>query len=247
MIQITVVKISGYGPWTLTLGYDREYQVQMLQSSLYAKMQRLFAEKECLVFPNRYDEFVVASSGLDMAGHRVIQEDMHASFEVKLDMCAGMGDTPYQANLMAHRSRTNDTFLSKASDTDYDDDDITIMHMDVENLTSRTTLESPYDISVRILNLYQAMAQYFVKRQSLSFFMGGDNFMILASEPAKADAEKFVRHIQESQGIALNCGIGRGRRARRAAALATRSLDMIRDMRRAGQQKPRVYEVQHAD
>lgn len=245
MIQITVVKISGYGPWTLTLGYDREYQVQMLQSSLYAKMQRLFAEKECLVFPNRYDEFVVASNGLDMAGHRVIQEDVHASFEVKLDMYAGIGDTPYQANLMAHRSRTNDTFLSKASDTDYDDndDDITIMHMDVENLTSRTTRESPYDISVRILNLYHAMAQYFVKRQSLSFFMGGDNFMILSSESAKADAEKFVRHIQESQGIALNCGIGRSRRARRAAALATRSLDMIRDMRHAGKQKPRVYEA----
>ena len=242
MIQTTVVKISGYGPWTLTLGYDREHQVQMLQSSLYAKMQSLFAEKGCLVFPNRYDEFVVASNGLDTAGHRAIQDEMHASFEVTLDMHAGVANTPYQANLMAHRSRVNDTFLSRAPDAD-DDDDIIIMHMDVENLTSRTTRESPYDISVRILNLYQAMAGYFVKRQSLSFFMGGDNFMILSSESAKADAEKFVQHIQESQGIALNCGIGRGRRARRAAALATRSLDMIRDMRHAGQQKPQVYEA----
>ena len=34
MIQITVIKITGYGPWTLTLGSDREHEIQMLQASL---------------------------------------------------------------------------------------------------------------------------------------------------------------------------------------------------------------------
>lgn len=246
MIQISMVKIKGYGPWTLTLGYDREHRVQMLQSSLYAKMQRLFAEKDCLVFPNRYDEFVVASNGLDMAGHRIIQNDINTSFEVKLEMHAGAANTPYQANLMAHRAIAEDTFLCTSSDDDIDtddaDDNITIMHMDVDDLTSYTTKESPYNISLRILNLYQAMAEYFVRRQSLSFFMGGDNFMILASDAGKADAEEFVQSIQKSQGISLNCGIGRGTKARQAAALATKSLDMIRDMRHAGRQNPQVYE-----
>ena len=242
MIQVTAVKISGYGPWTLTLGYDREHQIQMLQSSLYARMQSLFAEQNCLVFPNRYDEFVIASSGLDMAGHHTIQKSLHADFEIRLDIHAGVADTPYQANLMAHRARADDTFLIKAPNVD-DTDDIIIMHMDVEDLTSRTTRESPYEISVRMLNLYHAMAQYFVKRQSLSFFMGGDNFMILSSEEGMADAEKFVAYIQRSQEIKLNCGIGRDQTARKAAAAATRSLDTIRDMRHMGQQKPQVYEA----
>ena len=32
MIQLTIIKITGYGPWTLTLGSDREHELQMLQS-----------------------------------------------------------------------------------------------------------------------------------------------------------------------------------------------------------------------
>ena len=39
MIQLTIMKITGYGPWTLTLGFDREHELQMLQSKLYNKLQ----------------------------------------------------------------------------------------------------------------------------------------------------------------------------------------------------------------
>ena len=51
------MKITGYGPWTLTLGSDREHELQMLQASLYQKVQELFSKKKGLVFPNRSDEF----------------------------------------------------------------------------------------------------------------------------------------------------------------------------------------------
>jgi len=53
MIQLSILKISGYGPWTLTLGSDREHELQMLQASLYKQVQKLFSEKNCLVFLNR--------------------------------------------------------------------------------------------------------------------------------------------------------------------------------------------------
>ena len=33
MIQICIAKITGYGPWTLTLGSDREHVLQMLQAT----------------------------------------------------------------------------------------------------------------------------------------------------------------------------------------------------------------------
>ncbi len=32
MIQLSILKITEYGPWTLTLGSDREHELQMLQS-----------------------------------------------------------------------------------------------------------------------------------------------------------------------------------------------------------------------
>ena len=50
MIQLTIMKITGYGPWTLTLGSDREHELQILQASLYQNVQKLFSEKNGLVF-----------------------------------------------------------------------------------------------------------------------------------------------------------------------------------------------------
>ncbi len=35
IIQLTIIRIEGYGPWTLTLGTDREAQLQMLQAKIY--------------------------------------------------------------------------------------------------------------------------------------------------------------------------------------------------------------------
>ena len=64
MIQLTIIKINGYGPWTLTLGSDREHKLQMLQASLYKEVQKLFSEKNCIVFLNRSDEFFAITNGL---------------------------------------------------------------------------------------------------------------------------------------------------------------------------------------
>jgi len=40
MIQLSILKITEYGPWTLTLGSDREHELQMLQASIYKEVQR---------------------------------------------------------------------------------------------------------------------------------------------------------------------------------------------------------------
>ena len=72
MIQLTIIKINEYGPWTLTLGSDREHGLQMLQASLYKEVQRLFSEKNCLVFLNRSDEFFVVTNGLTLNDHITI-------------------------------------------------------------------------------------------------------------------------------------------------------------------------------
>ena len=69
MIQLTIIKITGYGPWTLTLGSDREHKLQMLQSSIYNEIQNLFSEKNCLVFSNRFDELFAVTNGLSLDDH----------------------------------------------------------------------------------------------------------------------------------------------------------------------------------
>ena len=99
MIQLSILKISEYGPWTLTLGSDREHELQMLQASLYKEVQKLFSEKNCLVFLNRADEFFVVSNGLELEDHIQIQKSLEKLFDIRMTISIGYGESPFEANL----------------------------------------------------------------------------------------------------------------------------------------------------
>ena len=96
MIQLCIAKITGYGPWTLTLGSDREHVLQMLQATLYKNLQKYFSEKNCLVFANRADEFFAVTNGLCVQEHEAIKKQTNdprtkvffaASFRSALEAC----------------------------------------------------------------------------------------------------------------------------------------------------------------
>jgi len=248
MIQLSILKISGYGPWTLTLGSDREHELQMLQASLYKELQKLFSEKNCLVFLNRADEFFVVSNGLELDDHIQIQQTLEKLFDVRLTISIGFGKSPFEANLQAYEGKKNETILNKKHNifgfvNGKSDSKVSIMHLDVENLTSRGQTNSPYEISSIIFALYSKMSKFFLEKNSLTFFMGGDNFMVIASDDAKNSAQNFIDMIKRDDKISLNCGIGNGNTAREAVKLATKSLDTIREIRDSGKEKPEVYEL----
>jgi GTP cyclohydrolase IIa len=248
MIQLSILKINGYGPWTLTLGSDREHALQILQASLYKEIQKLFSEKNCLVFLNRADEFFVVSNGLTLKDHIEIQKNLGKSFDIKLTMSIGYGGSPFEANIKAYEGKKSETFLSKEYAiygfiNDNSKQEVSIMHFDVDNLTSRRKINSPYEITSTIFNLYAKMSNFFLKRNSLAFFMGGDNFMVVANDDAKNSVKDFIKLIEKEDGITLNCGIGNAKTSREAVKLATKSLDTIREIRDSGKEKPNVYEI----
>ena len=86
------------------------------------------------------------------------------------------------------------------------------------------------------------MSEFFLMQNSLTFFMGGDNFMIISSSTAKENTTRFLELMEKKYGISMNCGIGTAKTAREAASLATKSLDAIRKMRDSGK-KQRVLEL----
>ncbi len=248
MIQLSILKISGYGPWTLTLGRDREHELQMLQASLYKEVQKLFSEKNCLVFLNRADEFFVVSNGLELDDHIQIQQELEKLFDVRLTVSIGYGKSPFEANLKAHDGKKNETILNKEHNIfgfvdGKSDSKVSIMHLDIDNLTSKVQTNSPYEISSIIFSLYSKMSKFFLEKDSLTFFMGGDNFMVIASDDAKNSVQNFIDMIKNDDKISLNCGIGNGDTAREAVKLATKSLDTIREIRDSGKAKPEVYEL----
>ena len=249
MIQLSILKINDYGPWTLTLGSDREHELQILQSSLYKELQRQFSQKNCLVFLNRADEFFVVSNGLDLEDHIKIQKHMETVFEIGLVISIGYGDSPFEANLKADEGKKNGISLSNEHEifgfvNNSSSKEVTIMHFDVDNLSSKREKLSPFEISLIIFDLYAKMSKLFMEKNSLSFFMGGDNFMAVASIEGKKFAQDFIELIKKENGILLNCGIGTGKTSREAANLATKSLDTIREIRDSGKEKIEVYELQ---
>lgn len=248
MIQLTIIKIVEYGSWTLTLGSDREHELQMLQAHLYGEIQKLFSEKNCLVFSNRFDEFFVVTNGLSLEDHVQIQKKLGRISKLKLSMSIGCADNPFDANLRAYEGKKTPVILDEKHSiygfvNGTVDQKVTIMHFDVENLTSRRKVKSPYEISSIIFSLYAKMSEFFLGKKSLTFFMGGDNFIVVSSDNPKQNAKEFLELAKKKFDITLNCGIGTGRTAREAVKLATKSLDTIREIRKSGKEKPEIYEM----
>src|ERR671935_2260606 len=106
IIQLTIIRIEGYGPWTLTLGSDREAQLQMLQAKIYHDVEQLFSEKNCIVYFNRFDEYFAITNGLDALDHKEIQRELAGLYDdLKMSMAIGSGKTAFEANLNAYDAR----------------------------------------------------------------------------------------------------------------------------------------------
>jgi GTP cyclohydrolase IIa len=220
----------------------------MLQANLYKEIQKLFSEKNCLVFSNRFDEFFVVTNGLTLKDHIEIQQKLANISKLKLSMSIGYADNPFDANLRAYEGKKTPVFLDeKHSIYGFVDgtanQQVTIMHFDVEDLTSRRKIKSPYEISSIIFRLYAKMSEFFLNKKSLTFFMGGDNFMVVSSDNPKKHAKEFLDLAKKEFDITLNCGIGTAKTAREAVSLATKSLDTIREIRNSGKEKPEIYEL----
>ena len=248
MTQLTIIKIIDYGSWTLTLGSDREHELQMLQASLYKEVQKLFSTKNCLVFLNRSDEFFAVTNGLTLEDHIKIQKELESAFDLRLSMSIGYGETPFEANLKAYEGKKTRVFLDKVHNiygflNGKTDENVTIMHLDVENLTLLRSTKSPYEVSSSIFQLYAKMLEFFLDKKAIAFFLGGDNYMVVTNENAKQIAREFIDVVKKEQGIVLNCGIGTAKNAREAAKFATKSLDTIREIRNSGKEKPEIFEM----
>lgn len=259
-IQITIIRIEDYGPWTLTLGSDREARLQMLQSRMYYDVQRLFSEKECLAYSNRFDEYFAISNGLSVSDHVAIYKQLGSLYtNLKLSMTIGKGNTPFEANVYAHKSRqageslTTDanifgqTMLHFSSDFEFskpsqtasnlaslNGDFVQIMHVDVNNSKKISLDLSPYEITCLMVKIYSLLSDEFLKKGCLTFFIGGDNFMVISNDTTKEEAEAIIDKVGRVVGIKLNCGIGIGKTGRNAASNATKALDTIRDLREKG-------------
>jgi GTP cyclohydrolase IIa len=281
MIQLTIIRIEGYGPWTLTLGFDREAELQMLQAKIYYDVQRLFHEKDCIVYFNRFDEYFAITNGLSVEEHTKIQHLLAGLYkDLKMSMAIGVGRTAFEASMNAYRARSEKKtgsleedknninnskneqifFYSavagvvtqrdkeKETGADVDGEDkmfAQIMHIDVDSSTKLAGRLSPYEVTALVAKLYGLLAEEFLKLDALTFFLGGDNFMIISNGVPKNLVDGVIKKVTSSLDdiVKFNCGIGIGKNGRLAAKAATQALDTIRSMRDQGKIQT-IYEIQ---
>jgi GTP cyclohydrolase IIa len=246
MIQLTIIRIEGYGPWTVKLGSDREAQLQMLQAKIYHDVQRIFSEKNCIVFFNRFDEYFAVTNGLDADDHREIQRELTKTYkDLTMSMAIGAGKTAFEANLNAYHARKEGRMLdsdSRIFGSVHDADVAQIMHIDVDSSTKVSSRLSPYEVTALVMKIYGRLVEEFLKYNSLAFFLGGDNIMVVSNGVTREQADEVIKRATAGIDIKLNCGVGIGGTGRRAAEAATKALDTIRDLRKEGKIQT-IYEI----
>ena len=247
MIQLTIIRIEGYGPWTVTLGSDREAQLQMLQARIYYDVQRLFSEKDGIVFFNRFDEYFAITNGLGVNHHRDIQRELTKLYDnMSMSMSIGAGKTAFEANLNAYhirkegKMRDDDTTIFGSGDHA---GIAQIMHIDMDSSAKVGNWLSPYEVTALVMKVYSNLAEEFLKYNSLAFFLGGDNIMVISNGMAKEHADKVIKNVTAGIDVKLNCGIGIGKTGRKAAEAATKALDKIRDLRKEGKIQT-IFEIE---
>ena len=248
MIQLTIIRIEGFGQWTLTLGSDREAQLQMLQARIYHDVQRLFSERDSIVFFNRFDEYFAITNGLGADDHLQIQHELTKLYDkMSMSMTIGTGKTAFEANLNAYRTRKEGKMLNSNAgvfgSVQPHANVAQIMHIDIDSSAKVGNRLSPYELTALVMKIYSRLAEEFLKHNSLAFFLGGDNIMVISNGMRKEQAEEVLKEVTAGNDIKLNCGIGIGSTGRKAAEAATKALDTIRDLRDVGKIQT-IYEIQ---
>jgi GTP cyclohydrolase IIa len=210
-------------------------------------VQRFFSEKDCIVFFNRFDEYFAITNGLDTLDHKDIQRELAELYDdLKMSMAIGASKTAFEASLNAYNARKEGKLLDNEArifGNTHDEADLAqIMHIDVDSSTKVGDLLSPYEITALVIKIYNRLAEEFIKHNSLTFFLGGDNFMVISNGVTKEQADAVIKKVTSGIDIKLNCGIGIGRTGRKAAEGATKALDTIRDLRKQGKIQP-IYEI----
>ena len=239
MIQMTLIQIDNYGPWTVTPKPRREADLQMLQAQLYADLNCQFGMKKGLVFFTRFDNLLAVTNGLSVEDHKRIQISIRNRFPFTISMGIGAANTPHEAQKLATlalqkeggaQSSERREILAVDSLADNNDSYLQMAHIDINSCTDTLTdIESAFDTNFLVNKAQHYLMTKLIKKGALLFFIGGDNFMSPCNGLSEQEIENILIEIDEEIGIGLKAGIGRGKNAEDAAYMADIGLEKIRD------------------
>lgn len=143
MYRVGVLRLVGYREWTEELGDDREWIIQVVQSSIYGLVSSEAAAIGARGIPLRYDYMILLDSGAHPDGLRRVAASASSIAPTPVAVSAACARTPLEAQRAA--SADPEVYESCASDP------IAVVHMDVDDISSRTPRDSAYSTFEEIL------------------------------------------------------------------------------------------------
>ncbi len=236
-IQLTLVQIDNYGPWTVTPKPHKEAELQSLQANLLSELEKEFSARKGLIFPTRFDNMIAITNGVPVEEHRKIQQVINGKFPITISMGIGAAPTPYEAQVIAtlalqhaggSRSAERRGVLAGAGVKTPDEDWVQITHMDVNHSALITDSEPIYDTHILLQKTYLALMSSLLRRKALVFYTGGDNFMAPSNGLDPRELADVFSEVKRELGFELKAGVGAARTAELAASLASEGLHEIR-------------------
>ncbi len=238
MIQITLIQIDNYGPWTVTPGPRAEPDLQTLQSRLYGDLEREFGARGGIVFYNRFDNLIAISNGIDKEDHIKIQESIRNRYPITISMGVAARPTPSEAQKVATQmiqkgggaqSKDRCEVLNIDSLANEEESRVQIAHIDIDDITNTLTdVTTAYDTSIVVYDVLNELMKELYKNDGLCFFIGGDNYMSPSNGITKNQLRDILKKVDEKTGVSLKAGVGIAKKAGRAADLADLGLEDIR-------------------
>ncbi|BBL62627.1 MAG: GTP cyclohydrolase IIa [Methanobrevibacter arboriphilus] len=239
MIQMTLIQIDNYGPWTVTPNPRNESDLQILQAELFADVQRQIAMKKGLVFYTRFDNMLAVTNGLNEEDHMRIQRSIRNRYPITISMGVGTAKTPYEAQKIATevlqknggaQSEDRTEILAIDSLVKPEDSFVQMAHIDINGITeSLTDIIPAFDTNFLVNKAQHYLMTKLIEKGALLFFIGGDNFMSPCNELTTKDLMEIIEEIDEEIDIPLKAGVGRSDNAEDAAYMADLGLEEIRE------------------
>ena len=251
MIQMTLIQIDNYGPWTVTPRPRTESDLQILQAELFADVQRLIAAKKGLVFFTRFDNLFAVTNGLNEEDHMRIQRSIRNRYPITISMGVGAAETAHEAQRLATIALQKEGGAQSSGRKEIlainnlienpEDSFVQAAHIDINSVTETLTdIESAFDTSFMVNKAQHYLMTKLREKGALLFFIGGDNFMSPCNGLSEDDLTQILKEIDEEIGIGLKAGIGRADNMEDAAYMADIGLEIIR----AGNNKDWIHVIE---
>lgn len=214
MTYTLVIELVNFKEWTESVGDDREWYIQLIQSKIYYKLQSYVKDLNGIALPLRYDiQLALLPGDLDVyevTKYIVSLLKPYSPTEIRVSAFCGLPHNVFRVGSTG--SNSGGCALSY----------VCVAHADLNYFTLKTIGEGVYASYVEVLNILSRLTTNLVGKAVVQY-LGGDNLVII-TDPSLIDLV-----INEVTGVNdIKVGIGVSYYPRRAFELAAKALRSIR-------------------